>query len=214
MRNPAKLGLAGLVATCLLAFAVGTAWARRIELSEQGFLARWTTTRPLIVNVAGMSVSCPVTLEGSFHSRTLSKVCGQLIGYITSAQIPSTSPPCEGGTMTALAGSLPWHVQYNSFTGTLPNITRIRITMIGFRVATTPTGSITCLVGTTQTKPLAGDININGSHTAESFTMLPEFRIPGEGFCSVAGEASVSGTTAVLGTLVTPQVSITVRLVQ
>jgi hypothetical protein len=80
-----------------------------------------------------------MTLEGSFHSRTMTKTAGALVGYITRATIKR---PCTGGTVWAhngetnevlggtVSNTLPWHVRYNSFTGTLPNITAIAYELI------------------------------------------------------------------------------------
>jgi hypothetical protein len=214
MRVGIKLVLAGLATAIVLSLAVGAASARRFEVSERGFLARWTTDRPLIVNIAGNRISCPVTLEGSFHSRTTSKVCGQLVGYITTAQFAGTEPPCKGGVLDPLAETLPWHIQYSRFAGTLPAITRIRILLVGLQVGGIANG-IVCLLASTQASPIGMDINLVGGR-ADSITLLAEFGIPvrGEFICSLAGNASLEGTAPIVGTLITPQVAITVRLVQ
>jgi hypothetical protein len=121
-----------------LAITVGAAAARRFELSSQRFLAIWTEPEawefaPTIVNA-----QCNVTMEGSFHSRTISKVSGSLIGYIYRAIVQH---PCSGaeiwflnGTETLPGGTrpntLPWHLRYDSFTGTLPAITGVRFQII------------------------------------------------------------------------------------
>jgi hypothetical protein len=181
MRNTTKLVCAGLAAALLMSFAVGTASARRIRVSEQGFLARWNA---LSFIAAGRTVACPVTLEGSFHSKTLSKVCGQLIGYVSTAQVPTNdSVHCTGGTATALTEMLPWHIQYVSFAGVLPRITRIRIQLVGARFQVTPAGLSACLAGTTQAAPAAADIEITPEEEgieplARTITALSEFLIP------------------------------------
>jgi hypothetical protein len=105
MRTRSKLLFAALTATVFLSFAVGSASARRFELSNQRFLAIWTS---LEFTIEGLSpVLCPVTLEGSYHSRTLSKVSGQLVGYITAANV--NGPLCTNGSATVLRETLPWH---------------------------------------------------------------------------------------------------------
>lgn len=143
------------------------------------------------------------------------QVCGQLVGYITAAEIPTGD--CTGGTATFLTETLPWHIQYRSFSGTLPAITRKRIHFVGWRVQIN-LGGITCLVGTTQSAPAVADINLSGAgeeREATTIQLLPEFTIPlGGGFaCTLAGNGRVSGTGEVF-TLVTPQTRIKVRLVQ
>jgi hypothetical protein len=212
MRNITKLAFAGLAATIVFSFAVGSASARRFETSEQGFLARWS---PLIFNAAGNRISCPVTLEGSFHSKTLSKVCGQLIGYVTRAQVPTgLEPPCQNGTATALTETLPWHILYVSFAGRLPSISSIRIKLIGAKFQVRAAG-VTCLTATTNANPAFGDIQVGASGEANRLRALPEFGIPlrGEFVCGFAGNGSFEGTAEVF-TLVTPQARITIRLVQ
>jgi hypothetical protein len=212
MPNTIKLMLAGLTATIVLSFAVSGVSARRIETSEQGFLTRWS---PIVLSAAGNRVSCPMTLEGSFHSKTFSKVCGELIGYISKAQIPvGLEPPCVGGTATLLTETLPWHIQYVSFAGRLPNITSIRLQVTNTRVQFRAAG-VTCLTGSTATNPDVGDIIIGGSGEGRQLRALPEFTIPlrGEFVCGFAGNASFEGTGEIF-TLATPQTRITVKLVQ
>jgi hypothetical protein len=128
MRNRSKLALAALSAAMLLAVVVSVASANRLATSNQAWRATFT---PMTFTGGGSTVRCNVTLEGSFHSRTISKVVGQLVGYVTKATV---SPhPCTGGDAEAAQESLPWHLRYNSFTGTLPNITTIVVEAISTR---------------------------------------------------------------------------------
>jgi hypothetical protein len=209
MRNIIRLVFAGLAATIVLSFAVGGATARRIEMTERAFLVRWS---PLIFEAVGNRISCPVTLEGSFHSRTLSKVSGQLVGYITRAFVQGEEPPCQGGQATVLSATLPWHVLYVRFTGTLPRITTIRLSLRGaaFRIHDNNTG-FECLTTTTQNNPAMGDIGVTAEGVARTLTALPEFTIPLAFPCF--GSGKFEGTGEVF-TQITPQVRITVRLVQ
>jgi hypothetical protein len=105
----------------------------------------------------GVTVSCPVTLEGTVHTWTISKISGLLIGYITRAISGETS--CPGGTARMLTETLPWHTQYVAFTGTLPNITSYSVLFTGaaFQISASVLGSIlTCLYITSQTEPVIG----------------------------------------------------------
>lgn len=139
MRTYAKLVITALAATAVLAALVSSASARNIETSSQTFRVTWTS---LELSGGGATVRCQVTLEGSFHSRTIAKSVGALIGYVTAAR--SKNESCTGGRgwafngterqgTTTLANSLPWHVQYNGFEGTLPNISALRIQLSGAR---------------------------------------------------------------------------------
>ncbi len=164
MRKSTRLLLGALSATVILAVAVGAASARRIELSEQHFLAAWTE---LIFEEGGARVNCEVTLEGSFHSRTLSKVCGQLIGYITEAIVHHPCKTPEGWALngTEVIGgvtvrqTLPWHILFISFSGTLPRITSIRVSLRNASFLVENFG-VSCLYRTSETEPAFGNIGV------------------------------------------------------
>jgi hypothetical protein len=197
MRNRSKLLLAALTATVVMGLAVDAS-ATRIESSSQRFRIQWTTARPLIfATTGGIRVSCPVTLEGSFHSRTISKVSGQLIGYTTRAQVGSGEPPCKGGTARANTETLPWHQQYNGFIGTLPRIRGIIQTLVGSRFEVL-TGGLNCHPTTTQREPAAGTTTVNETTGAViGFEPNSEFTIAlTEGFCAFGGRSFFTGPAA------------------
>lgn len=120
MLKHSKVWLALLAATVTLGALVGTASARNLSSSSQTIRATWTSMEFAAPN-AGVNVRCQVTLEGSLHTRTIAKVLGSLIGYITRADVNEGS--CTGGRARPRNETLPWHVTYQGFTGTLPNIT-------------------------------------------------------------------------------------------
>jgi hypothetical protein len=145
MRTRSKLILAGLTASLIMGLAVELASAGRISTSNQRFRVTWST-----LSVASLenefSIRCPLTLEGSFHSATVRKTRGALIGALTRATINGSEPPCTGGRLTVLQESLPWHVTWEGFRGTLPRIEAITFllsryawrgeaTVLGFRIA-------------------------------------------------------------------------------
>lgn len=129
-----------VVVAAALAASVTTAGANRLSISSQMTKIVWTS---LSFNGGGTTVSCPVTIEGSFHGPTISKVAGSLIGFITRAKV---GRPCTGGTGWVyngsesnevlggtLASSLPWHISYEAFSGTLPSIAEIHILLRSWR---------------------------------------------------------------------------------
>jgi hypothetical protein len=126
MHTRSKLVLAGLAATMLMAFAVGSASAGRLSISNQNLRITWNALEFFGEGGIEATVRCHVTLEGSFHSRTIAKSIGSLLGYVTRATV-SPREQCTGGAATILAATLPWHVTYEGFEGTLPNITGIRL---------------------------------------------------------------------------------------
>jgi hypothetical protein len=127
-------------ATVLLASLVSVASARSLSSSSQGLRASFTA-----MEYAGGfgTARCELVVEGSFHGRTTQKSVGTLVGYITAGNVTR----CPSGGATIDRASLPWHVRYAGFTGTLPNILTISATGSGlsFRLRE-PTFGVTCQV--------------------------------------------------------------------
>lgn len=178
--------LAATLATMIaLAAMVGTSAASRLSNSSQTL--RTTFAR---VNFAGGfgTVECAVTVEGSLHTRTVAKTAGALIGYITRAILGA----CARGSSTILQATLPWHVRYESFAGTLPAITRINTTVtgIGFQIRE-PTFGITCLSLATATD----------SYTREAGGAITIVTLGGTSptNCGIEGTLSGTGNVTVLG---------------
>jgi hypothetical protein len=115
--NFGKTLLAIVGATILLGALVGAASARNFSVSNTNLRA---TFRSVEYGGGFGTARCDVTIEGSFHARAIPKVLRSLTGYITRAIIQK---PCAVGDATMLTATLPWHVTYAGFTGTLPNIT-------------------------------------------------------------------------------------------
>jgi len=121
---------------------VSTASAGRLSVSNQNIRIVWRVLR--FAYTAEAFVGCGVTLEGSFHYRSIIKVERSLIGHITRAIVRR---PCNGGgaawfyngTETnellggGFANSLPWHITYEGFGGALPAITSLRLLLSGAR---------------------------------------------------------------------------------
>jgi hypothetical protein len=163
MHKRVKITLLVLTAALALGAAVGNATARRLEVSEQRILVLF---RALSFGQPGQEPTsiCDVNIEGSFHSRTLSKVSGQLIGYITEAVVHR---PCVRGAAWILNGverlangsttpnSLPWHIRYDHFEGTLPRITIIDLQLIGAQFLVESLG-LSCLYTSTAANPMVG----------------------------------------------------------
>jgi hypothetical protein len=120
-----KLLLAALAASALLSAFAGSSSARSFSTSSQTFRTLFTRLK---FSGAFGNITCGVQVEGSLHSRTIAKVAGSLIGYITAATLLA----CSEGTATILRETLPWHLRYESFSGTLPVISWIHIIIIGW----------------------------------------------------------------------------------
>ncbi len=216
MRIHTKVLLSGLAAALLLSVAIGSASARRIEVSERNFYVIWTPLQFGEPVLFVQPVRCPVTLLGSFHSRTISKVCGQLVGYVNHASVGLPSS-CAGGEATILTATLPWHIRYASFAGTLPRITRVRLQLINaaFRVHVSGVNA-NCLYVTSEAEPALGDVNVNETTgVVNNLEALNTARIrlhEGSEICPANGEFRNAGRV-VAGTE-SSTTAITVRLVQ
>jgi hypothetical protein len=131
-------------ATLLLAAVTANASARSLSVSEQSFKATWAS---LEFVGGGATIRCRLTLEGSFHTRTIAKVERSLIGAISRAIF---AHPCtngetwaDNGTETEPLGTapnkLPYHLTYQSFTGTLPAISVVNLLLSRFSYVTQTT---------------------------------------------------------------------------
>jgi hypothetical protein len=218
MRTRTKLALAGLGAACVLATAIGTATARRFELSNQTFRIVWTLFR--VGNEAGApEIRCPITVEGSFHSRTFSKVNAQEIGKITRARGNTAAPPCafnngaEGFLL--LENTVPWEVLFLSFAGTLPRIERIRLGIAGFSARVTFFTRL-CLYQSTNGAPAIGELSLSvETGEVSRFRFDETVAIPGRlenPFLTCPGTEKLEGTGTV--TVLNSTTRITIRLVQ
>jgi hypothetical protein len=107
--------IVGALAALVMAAGLTTATAGRLSTSSQNIRITFNNFQ---FSAEGIGTDeCRVTLEGSLHSRTVSKTAGLLVGYITRV----TTGSCTLGT-TVLTASLPWHVRYGGFNGTLPRL--------------------------------------------------------------------------------------------
>jgi hypothetical protein len=197
MRNLTRFILAALLGALTLALFVGSASANKLSYSNQAFRIIWTS---LTFSESGgnFPISCPVTLEGSFHSRTAAKVRDALAGLITRAVV--NNPGCTEGQATILGESLPWHVTYQSFSGTLPSIIGVRYNLIGAAFQIEPGLGISCLARSSARFPAAGDAAREAGGNITSLTPDPGLAIPVTGTnCPSAGVFSGAGEVFVLG---------------
>jgi hypothetical protein len=200
----------GLTASLLLLLVQGSAEAQRFETTNTSVRVTFPNLRfSNTVGTGGVEVTCPVTIEGTFHSRTITKTGEQLVGYVTRAII--NEPRCvffngaEG--VSIQTSSLPWHIRYESFTGPLPEITRIQLrdALMGLILRAFGVG---CLFKSTVASPVRGWAERNPTTkqvtnlTIERNTAIPRFE--GSTFlCPSSGIFEGSGAVRVLGSTTT-----------
>jgi hypothetical protein len=215
MVHHSRIFLTMLTGAFVLGTAAGTASARRLEISSTGMRAVWPD---LAFEGFGalFTIRCALTLEGTLHSRTISKISGQLIGFITRALV-ALPTACTGGSVTTLTASLPWHIRYDSFIGALPSIERVRIQIVGFSWRTTARifgAEVVCLWKSTGAAPFFAILELNGATgrieaaRVDETSQIPQFEGP-----SIACPMSIgfSGKAAV--TMLGNTTGITMRLV-
>jgi hypothetical protein len=189
--------LLALVGAAVLLAALGSAAAaRNLSTTSQTLRAQF---RELRFNFPNASTQCQVTIDGSFHNRTISKTPGTLSGFITRVTLGA----CATGATTILTETLPWHVRYQSFTGTLPNITAITAHVIGAALRIREVGGVNCLATTSATEPgiirMTRDTVTGAITGAElSGTLASGFECLGTrgGFVSDNAPVTVSNSTA------------------
>jgi hypothetical protein len=228
MLTHTKLLATALMAGLILSAAVAIAHARRFEFSNTAIRAAWTGGFQLNLVTSLVTIRCPVTIEGSLHSRTFGKVSGQLIGYITSAALRR---PCTNGedwiqngterlsNGTTAPSSLPWHIRYDSFSGTLPNISNIllRLTNVAL-LFRTPFESVGCLYITTMVYPMVVLARITGPGRTIGLSPDPFVTIPAaqrlEGIATCPNDARFETAADAPLTVQGTSTQITLRLVQ
>jgi hypothetical protein len=163
MQKRTRIILGALITALALSAAVGTANARRFALSESHFLSHFRELTFQNSN-GSLRVICPVSIEGSFHSRTFEKVARSLIGYISEARVQRR---CTGGEAwiqssqergAGEAESLPWHILYERFIGNLPSITGIELTLDN-ALFLLMLGATRCVYRSSTSSPMRGIIN-------------------------------------------------------
>ena len=193
MQGIRRIFVGGAILVLTVVVTSAAASANRLSVTRQTFAAQWSS---LSIDGAGSDIECTVFIGATFHSRTISKVRGSLIGHIIDAPQPTS---CLGGSATMLQETLPWHVSYEGFTGTLPTISGIVFLLVGVRIRVDPNGiQPPCLAETTTMNNLSatairdadGDI---GGLRADETDRIP---LLGDFGCNTF-TAAFSGTAAV-----------------
>lgn len=173
--------LAAAVVVVALAAATAAASANKLSLNAATFRATWSQWT--ITGSEGFfTFRCPLTLSGSFHSQTILKTAGLLVGYVTTPQVNASA--CSGGTPTLLTEQLPWHVRYRGFAGVLPAFSSVWLDLIGVAYSwATPFG--TCSYGATAASPAGWTAPVESGGAITGLRWDEARRVPkiSGGFC-------------------------------
>jgi hypothetical protein len=204
MMRTSKLALAAVTATMFGAIAVSNASARNFSINERFFRVAWASLETS-ETAFGVSMRCPVTVEGSFHNTTMAKVLGSLLGNITRVALKNES--CTGGHATALTERLPWGISYEGFTGRLPAIETIKVLLIrpAVRLEIRFFFTINCLAEPTRVNGIFRGAIVGGNFKLEALTPESEGFPCGEIVETFRGTGSVTrlgSTERILITLI------------
>jgi len=188
-----KLMLAMLVVVLASAIAASTASAGRISVNVSAIEVLFSALK---ARAGAFEVSCPTTLGGTFGSAVISKLSRIRWGVVYNASLAEAS--CTGGSATVLTESLPWEIQYSSFSGVLPIIERISTSVVNAAWEVL-INSIKCYLHTTASSPAKLRFVVESGGAVTGYEAEPNARIPltGEALCAFAGEASLSGVGTV-----------------
>jgi hypothetical protein len=180
MPHHIRLTLTALTATAIMAMALTNASANRLSISGHNVRVVWRSLEFAGQSGGFAATRCSITLEGSFHSNTIKKVEKALIGHISRASIGS---PCTNGSASVHTETLPWKVDYNGFTGTLPAIRSVRFLLVGdsFRIAQTVLFTFTCDAAATEEGPGEGETLIDSSGNTLNLQPDPNTAFPTTG---------------------------------
>jgi hypothetical protein len=145
MRKRTLLSL-GVITAVLLAPTTFTASAHRLRASSSLIRIRWDLMQ---ISEGAGTLECVVILEGVLNNATFAKVNGSTIGYVMRAE----REVCEGGILTILRETLPWRVQYEVATGTLPDIEELRVRVVGVSGAASTGFFFSCLMRSIEAAP-------------------------------------------------------------
>ncbi len=188
---------ATLAAALLLAAATSTATARSLSFSNQNIRATWSS----IEFVSAATIRCRVTLEGSFHARTIAKIARTLIGAVTRLVFDTEN--CTNGRLRPRGELLPGHLTYEGFRGTLPNIDTVYLLLSRIRFQIIVPGICTSDYGnSTDNVTLATSIEAGrGITTLAPATGRNIFsRVSSSGLCASTTNFVGNGSVMLLGT--------------
>jgi hypothetical protein len=189
--------VATLAAALLLATATSSATARILSFSNQNIRITWSSLE--FASVA--TVRCRVTLEGSFHARTVAKVRGTLIGALTRMAVDTEN--CTGGRGRPRTELLPGHITFEGFRGALPTIDSVYALISRVRFQIICSGIATCDYGTSTTN-ITGAITTEGSGGITGLAPVTGRNIAvlhtGTAFCPGTGTFAGTASVMLLGT--------------
>lgn len=197
--------LVGAVAASALMAAVGPARANTLSTTERGLRVSWLS---LEMEAGESVIRCPLTLEGSFHSTSISKTSSVLVGHISRASFRGAlaAGACTNGAVTVYQESLPWHIQYGGFTGSLPRPSGLVLRLVNVRFRLDPLGIFPACIARSGEgeeeeepyEPMMVQANIEANGLVTGLSQVRWSAIPLEGgLCPFGSSLYFNGTGSV-----------------
>lgn len=163
------------VVALVLAVSAAAASASRLSVSHRPFRVVWSTSAPFDrLNFFAASASenyadCDVTLEGSFHSNAIVKNLDALIGHVSRAILGTCAFGGQVRAIAVLGETLPWHVRYGGFSGSLPDEILVTLALVDASFNVRSALGVACLYRSTARDParFIADGNRSGTPVTE-----------------------------------------------
>jgi len=199
MKRHVQLALAGIAATLLLGLAANPTFAGRLSLTARTIKIVWP--RLEFNDETGTArATCPVTLQGSFHSSTMRKTVGAVLGYVNGHE----TGRCSFGEAEFERGiSGVWSIQYVGFTGTLPSLSGFTVKIVGVKYWFTAFNNEICTYYEAGSEQVKGTFQIEERARITGFALDTMVFLPKTGlqfFCPARSRQRGTGTvTTVTG---------------
>jgi len=137
VRTYLRAAVTALAVVVLLCAGAGGAMASR-SFSTSGGARRGIREidRDLHLKLGAIEIICESTMVKDIHS-LISKVAGSLFGFVTDLRFANCRETL--GAVATVRGliEVPWHIRYQSFTGTLPMITSVLVRIVDAKILIT-----------------------------------------------------------------------------
>jgi hypothetical protein len=129
MRN--RLKQSAVLVAVMVGLMPSAAFANRsLNTTPGGALTGTSSGVATFYEEEAMTFTNAITLVGSIH-RAIPKVIGWLVGMITSCRGTLAETTFSEVRLAFFCElSLPWHIRYNGFEGTLPNVSALRLIIL------------------------------------------------------------------------------------
>jgi hypothetical protein len=137
MRTHLRAAATALVVVALLcAGAAGASASRSFTTTGGARRGVREIDRTLNLKLGAITIVCESTMVKDIHS-LIPKVVGALFGFVTDLRFANCRETLGGAASARGLIETPWHIRYQSFTGTLPMITGVLVRIVDAKILIT-----------------------------------------------------------------------------